>query len=160
MIAVPLSCLLMGSSRSKHFIGLTACHTEPGCGALPGLWAGVTLSLHLLPAVLSGGWWDRGGGCMGAIDIQRCFVFWEVKAAAVLSMQLVLGVNCFPFSITRMPLISSATVGPSNPSLLEPVEMNHGLFSSLRNRVPGLWHTVAREWQERRVEKSFERSQE
>lgn len=156
-MAVPLSCLLVGSSRSKHFIGLTACHAEPGCGALPGLWAGVMLSPLLPLAVLSGGWWDRGGGCMGAIDIQRCFVLWEVNAAAVLSMQLVLGVNCFPFSITSMPLISSATVGPSNSSLLEPVEMNDGLFSSPRNGVPGLWHTVARESQESRVEKSFKR---
>lgn len=36
-MAVPLSCILAGSSRSKHFIGLTACHGEPGYGALPGL---------------------------------------------------------------------------------------------------------------------------
>lgn len=72
-------------------------------------------------------------------------------------MQLVLRVNCFPFSITRMSLKSSATVAASNSSLLELVEMNDGLFSSPRNRVPGLQHTVARESQESRVEKGFKR---
>lgn len=156
-MAVPLFCLLVGSSRSKHFIGLTACHAEPGCGALPGLWAGVRLTLLRLPSVLSGGRWDRGGVCMGAIDIQRCFILWEVNAAIVLSMQPVLGGNCFPFSITRMPLISSSTVGATNSSLLEPREMNDGVFSSPRNRVPGFWHRVTRESQENRVEKSSKR---
>lgn len=71
-------------------------------------------------------------------------------------MQLVLEVNCFPFSITRMPLKSNVTVVASNSSLLEAEEINGGLFSSPRNRVLGL-NTVAKESQENREEKGFKR---
>ena len=71
-------------------------------------------------------------------------------------MQLVLGVNYFRFSITRMPLKSNAAVAASNSSLLEAVEMNGGLFSSPRSRVLGL-NTVAKESRESREEKGFKR---
>lgn len=71
-------------------------------------------------------------------------------------MQLVLRVNYFPFSITRMPLKSNVTVVASNSSLLEAEEINGGQFSSPRNSVLGL-ETVVKESQESRKEKSFKR---
>lgn len=81
---------------------------------------------------------EAEGTAVGDVDRPRCSVLWDVHAAAALSVPPVLGDSRFPFSRAGMALISSAAVGAGSSSLLGPVGMDDGLFSSPRNGALGL----------------------